>query len=640
MAATPSRTLVASIYYNGNIETMDSAGDVAQAVAIDFHGKLAGVGSNDEILSNFYSLITVDLHGKTVLPGFIDTHSHLQGWGGLADREWIDLGSTNVLLKPLPSDRFRCFHPTDPQECFIPVTTQEEVISRLQQAVDHAQPGDWILATEYDPARLGHGPTCPGDASKVGFECLNFEDGNAREYLDAISTTHPILVGSQSGHIAYANSAMLKILNICGTGFVEPTRCVKPTLPLFYPEEEEKMANLGQLNEDLSGLAQGKAIEHILAKDPGYALRTFAHALATYAANGYTLTQEGVASDAQVQAYLLFNALLPLPVTVAVLYNDGSPDFAGAVEKANNYRDEAQKAKRPNVIIQGMKDFADGSNQGYTGFLTQGYLNLYKPFTDMGIFPAQYFGDPYLGIPDSNQDLITDHANLAHASNFPLAIHQNGDGAIAYTLGGLQAASRPSGVRDMMIHFSLASRADLDVAKSMDAGVTFLITNLYYYGLPLCQQVLGPERTIPIYPTGDALRAGLRFSLHPDSPVGAPNPLFMIWVAKTRAAQQPAWYPNLDPQSCPAFMDPEHQGISIRQGVKALTIDAAYVYGLEAQYGSVEVGKFADLVLLTADPLAMENNPDGLRDIRVLGTVHHGDFYPNLGSIFPQIWPN
>ena len=290
---------------------------------------------------------------------------------------------------------------------------------------------------------------------------------------------------------------------------------------------------------------------------------------------------------------------------------------------------------------------ADGSNQGYTGFLVTrytkddkayGYSNLYFPFTDPTMFPAKFFGSPYLGVPDSTEDIIAQHATAAHKAGFPLAIHQNGDNAIAYTLRGLEKAPAPNGVRDMMVHFSLASAADLNTAKSMDAGVTFLITNLYYYGLPLCQQVMGPERTIPIYPTGDAERAGLRFGLHADSPVGAPDALFMIWVATTRKTQQPSWYPNLDAQRCPVVMGPE-QKISIRQAVKAFTIDAAYVYGREKQYGSIEVGKVADMVRLSKNPLSMENDPDQLKTIQILGTVHRGVRHDNPHAGDTPIWP-
>ena len=656
---------VSAIFVNGNIETMDSTGTVAQAVAIN-DGKFVAVGSTATILAQYKSANIFDLQGETVLPGFIDTHSHMQGWGGLTDpAHWLDLSTVNVFLKPLPTDKVRCTNPTDPQFCFIPVQTQEDAIARLTAAVAKAKPEDMVLATMYDPARLGHGPSCPGGPGKLGFDCPNFEDGNARAYLDKVSTNIPIFVGSQSGHIAYVNTAFLKNLNICGTDVATSNcasldctqtrltqpypgvfkKCVKAALPLSYPQEEVMMANLGQLNEDLSGAAQGAAITYVVARDSAFTKRTFNYAVETYANQGFTFAQEGLAGDAQVLAYLLLMGQ-NRPLTAALLYNDGSgPNgIASELSKARLYR--ALTVGSRDLILHGIKELSDGSNQGYTGYLlprttdgvTYGYAKLYYPFTDPTIFPPLHFGDPYLGVPDSTVSILADHARQAHASGFPVGVHQNGDNAIAYTLQAFQQSPAPSGLRDIMIHFSLASAADLNTAKSMDAGVTFLITNLYYYGLPLCQQVLGPARTLPIYPTGDAEKAGLRFGLHADSPVGAPDALFMIWVAATRKTQQPSWYPNLDPQRCPLVMAPQ-QKISIRQGVKAFTSDAAYVYGREKQIGSIEVGKVADMVRLSKNPLQMENDPDELKTIHILGTVHRGVRHDNPHPEYTPIWP-
>ncbi len=117
-------------------------------------------------------------------------------------------------------------------------------------------------------------------------------------------------------------------------------------------------------------------------------------------------------------------------------------------------------------------------------------------------------------------------------------------------------------------------------------------------------------------------------TLHSDSPVTPPDPLFMIWVAKTRRTQQPSWHPNHEPMRCPVRMGRD-QAISIAQGIAALTINAARQYGLDNQLGSVQSGKIADLVILSDNLLAMEDDLDRLRTIRVLGTIHHGRFFAN-----------
>lgn len=637
-ARDAAKTLVTVIYYNGNIETMAKSGARAQAVAVQ-DGKLAAVGTDNDILSQYTSLLKVDLKGATVLPGFIDTHSHPQGWGVMGDAEhWLDVSSVNIFLKPKPEDK-RCIAPTDPQLCFIPVKNQDEVMDRLRAAAAKAatMKEPIVLASSYDPARLGHGAMCGDDTSKVGFACPNFEDGHARAYLDSISSQIPILVGSQSGHIVYVNTPYLAMLNICGTDVANPQNCTSPILPTAFPSEESQMANLGQLNEDLSGLALGNAVTQVVKNDINVPFTTFRRAIDAYVQHGFTFVQEGAVGDAAALFYSLVALDPRFRVTAALLYNNGSTDYAKQVSSAENFRKSF--ALNPNLRMHGLKEFADGSNQGYTGLLKSGYTELRYPFTDPDIFPSDIFGDPYLGVPDSDAPTVTAHAAAAHAAGFPLGVHQNGDGAIAYTLEGLQAAPNTAHLRDLMIHFSLASPEDLATAKSLDAGVTFLMTNLYYYGLPMCEQVLGPARTAAIYPAGDAAAAGVHFGLHADSPVGPPDVMFMVWVAKTRKTQQPSWYPNADPVHCPVVLGPE-QAISIRQGIQAFTSDAAYLYGLEEQYGTVEKNKFADLVVLSANPLEMEAQPDRLKDVQVLATIRHGVYIANPNAGKPPIWPD
>ena len=71
-----------------------------------------------------------------------------------------------------------------------------------------------------------------------------------------------------------------------------------------------------------------------------------------------------------------------------------------------------------------------------------------------------------------------------------------------------------------MIHFSIPSQADIDTVAELGAGATFLMANSYFYGLPLCQQILGEPLTSRLYPAQSTEKAGIRFGLHSDAPVG------------------------------------------------------------------------------------------------------------------------
>jgi predicted amidohydrolase YtcJ len=242
------------------------------------------------------------------------------------------------------------------------------------------------------------------------------------------------------------------------------------------------------------------------------------------------------------------------------------------------------------------------------------------------------------------KDEMAARAVVALQAGYPLVIHQNGNQAISDSVGALQQAQSlypAPNFRDVILHAPLIDATELAAVKDLNDPVSFLISDLYYWGLPLCQQIIGPTlatQTHALYPAADAEAAGLHVTLHSDTPVSPPDPLFMIWVAKTRAVQQPPWYPNVNSQQCPSVMNP-NESISIEQGIQAFTTNAAWQYGLENQLGTIEPGFTADMVFLSADPLSMESTPNDLQSIRVLATVHHGQYLANPNDTQTPIWP-
>jgi predicted amidohydrolase YtcJ len=278
--------------------------------------------------------------------------------------------------------------------------------------------------------------------------------------------------------------------------------------------------------------------------------------------------------------------------------------------------------------MAGIKTFADGSVPCYTGALTQPYFE---------IFPPNAPG--FTGVVDLTEADLSTQIAATHAAGYPIAIHMNGDEGVENALAAMQANHDPN-IIDIAIHLQLSDAEDYQIVKELNAQVTFLIANNYYFGLPYCQQILGPERVQnTVNPIGEAIDAGLPFRLHSDSPVTPPDPLFMIWTAVTREAQQMPWYPNQDPATCPSAFALD-QAITIAQGMKAFTIDSASLYGLEEEVGSLEVGKFADLVVLSANPLSMESDPDQLSTVQILKTVHRGKVYNNPNAGQAPIWPD
>ena len=120
---------------------------------------------------------------------------------------------------------------------------------------------------------------------------------------------------------------------------------------------------------------------------------------------------------------------------------------------------------------------------------------------------------------------------------------------------------------------------------------------------------LGPRRAASISPLAAAVRLGLPFTLHQDTPVIAPNMLESIWCAVNRISRNGG------------VLGPEYR-ISAYEALKAVTVHAAWQYALEGERGSLAPGKTADLVLLDREPLTAPS--EELRDIQVLETWKDG----------------
>jgi predicted amidohydrolase YtcJ len=178
-----------TILVNGNIITMDRADSITQAVAVK-DGLILRNGANGAIRALAgANTKTIDLRGKTVTPGLIDAHNHLQVWGKL-------LSDYTPLVPP-------------------DVKTLDDLLAKLKQAIAKAKPGEWVRGYFWDL------------------------DPPTRAQLDPVSSNNPVWLEQQGGHFAAVNSAALKIANITAQtrnpegGVIERDKQGNPTGVLY-----------------------------------------------------------------------------------------------------------------------------------------------------------------------------------------------------------------------------------------------------------------------------------------------------------------------------------------------------------------------------------------------------------------------
>lgn len=169
------------LFLNGNILTMDEANPRAEAVLVR-DGRFETVGSNDDLRSRSAGARQVDLGGRTVIPGFNDSHCHILSFG-------LDLGRMDV-----SADRAHC------------IADIERIVA---ERAEGASPDEWLLGRGYDQNQLQEGrhPTA--------------------EELNRASGGRPVVLWHTSGHVLAAGTRALQMAGITADTTTPPGSAIE-----------------------------------------------------------------------------------------------------------------------------------------------------------------------------------------------------------------------------------------------------------------------------------------------------------------------------------------------------------------------------------------------------------------------------
>ena len=245
-----------------------------------------------------------------------------------------------------------------------------------------------------------------------------------------------------------------------------------------------------------------------------------------------------------------------------------------------------------------IKLFADGAMYSQNMVLSEGYL------------------DGHQGAWLMQEGLYRSAFKLFWDEGYQIHIHQNGDEALDLILDVLEEnmANNPrEDHRTTIVHFGISRADQMDRVKSLGAIVS---ANPYYVTALsdlYSKKGLGPERALEMVRLGDVDRAGIRFGLHSDMPMAPGSPLVLMHAAVNRIN-----FAN-------EVAGPK-QRVSPLAALKGVTLDAAYIMGLEDDYGSISEGKLANFTILSENPLSV--NPQTIKDIEIKATIVEGKHYP------------
>lgn len=281
-------------------------------------------------------------------------------------------------------------------------------------------------------------------------------------------------------------------------------------------------------------------------------------------------------------------ALFVLPFAKA---KDVDATIAALVQEKNKHTNELFK-------VQAVKFLMDGVIEGRTALLQAPYL------TDK---PKQK------GLQMWRQQLLKKLVHAAHKAGFQTHFHAIGDRATRLALDALQFSARHGGGdhRDLITHLELVRPVDIPRFAALKVIAVpqpqwFYIDSLYY---PVVQQLIGIERAAHQYPMRSFLDAGVMLASASDFPASVdPSPLLSIQGGILRWLPDSGDNPPLWPEEC----------VGLDDILASFTVNGAYANFLENETGSIEVGKAADLVVLSDNLHTID--PKKIYDTKVLMT--------------------
>ena len=417
--------------------------------------------------------------------------------------------------------------------------------------------------------------------------------GPSKEDLDAICPDKPILIHDVSYHAAWVNS---KAFEMAGVTADTPD----PEGGLLYRNEKGEPS--GCVSDAAKGIVFAIMPDTMTNDNLEKALYKFMEEANSYGITGITNITQGGLDIIDMYHKVEREGNLTLRMRVVPTMKEGRT-YDEVLSTIKSYNDSATDMISSNTV----KIFYDGVTERGTAVFLEPYLE------------STGLGDHWCGEPIWSQEDFTRLVHDFDAEGVQVHVHAMGDGAVHGTLDAFEEARATNGERDArhtITHVCAITDEDIQRMADLDVVANLQFLMMYHDDLmDLERAYVGDERAMAMYRTKHMAEAGICISGSSDAPVIPFVPLDAIEAGVTRNSP----YPEEEDTDMTRW--PE-QGLTAYQLLEAYTKNDAYQNFMDDIIGTVEVGKFADLVVL--DTNILEVDPKEISSAKVVYTISDG----------------
>lgn len=458
-------------------------------------------------------------------------------------------------------------------------------------------PDDWELPTGSWPGVTGQDayrsrlaqiiPQTAGIPVVVWGHHELFHGPMDRTVLDQIESRRPVFVWQRSFHDIYANTRALEWMGLNDkTAFFEAVKA---------GGAKEKHADFerGIFSETALQVAIAKLQPTLLA--PAKLEIGFGHLQSMMQQRGVTTAADmatGIFARFNTEAALIARAFGHSQTHARTMLMPMAAEL-DHVDDLEAWMAEAQKFASDTVILdKRIKLFADGA------FFAQN-MRMGEPG----------YSDGHLGKWLTEPEALRTQLSRYWDAGFSLHIHVNGDEGADVVLDGIASLAPKRSQQITLEHLGYCTDAQTRRIAQMGLMVSAQPNYIRVLGEAYGKRGFGPDRAALMNRLGSLERGGVPLGLHSDFNMAPIDPFYLAWIAQTREG-----------------LDGKARGLAERisreKALRAITIEAAQVIGMDAQIGSLAAGKKADFVALEEDPF--EADLATMKAMPIAATVFEG----------------